>query len=281
MTAMKDLLFLKITLAVVFLCILTPTEAGFAVSPLVLAVSNSTCLSQSNRDAARDSLRNSVTNVIQGVVRNLPQCGPGAWYRIPSSVFPITQCPNPWVFSQQFGGCTSPLASGSCSRVSFPTGQSYNKVCGRATGRAIGALEGFFGHSNDSQSDIYVDGITINVNLGQGQMEHVWTFAAASFNPEAFLCPCSVNSNLITPSFVGDNYFCEEYIVTATGSDVWDGNQCLQTSNECCVFNSPPYFNATLSSVMDMPLEVSICRNEEVMEENILLTSLELYVQHG
>lgn len=285
MIATYSLVFLKVT-ALFSLCLFTldRTQASFTLSPLVLEASNSTCPSQTIRDATRNSLRDSVTGALSGVNFSLPQCGPGAWHRITSSDYRVSMvCPEPWVFDLEIVGCTSPSVLGTCSIVSFPTaGVTYNKICGRVTGRFRGTPDSFtyFSIGNTSlvtENDNYVDGVTINANLGQGQLEHVWSFAGA-FNSDT--CPCAGTQTLrVPPDIVGTNYFCEEYIFNMVLEvELWDGLDCVDPPN-CCTFNSPPYFNTTLSSSTNLPLEVSICRDQDVADENVLVTLLELYVQ--
>ena len=89
------------------------------------------------------------------------------------------------------------------------------------------------------------------------------------------------------PSFVGQNYFCESGITrwdTRTfafwpnGDPLWDGQGCGLTSS-CCTFNSPPWFNVQLSSPTTDDIEVRICGDEGIGNEDTPIQLIELYVK--
>ena len=80
----------------------------------------------------------------------VPQCGAGLW--LPIANFDVTgtdtDCPSGWTFTvSPTRGCfgeNSNSVDGGCDVATFPTGGvSYNKVCGRITGRATGSPVGF------------------------------------------------------------------------------------------------------------------------------------------
>ena len=102
-------------------------------------------------------------------------------------------------------------------------------------------------------------------------------------------CPCVVGStsgNRI-PSFVGQNYFCETGLIRfngvfgvlfSNGDPLWDGQGCGPTSS-CCTFNSPPWFNVQLSSPTTDDIEVRICGDQEIRDEDTPIQLMELYVK--
>ena len=123
--------------------------------------------------------------------------------------------------------------------------------------------------------------------------QHIWSFAGGldedTSDLSSFSCPCvtgSTNENLI-PSFVGQNYFCESGITQwdgrlgvfwPNGDPLWDGQGCGPTSS-CCTFNSPPWFNVQLSSPTTDDIEVRICGNQPIGDEDTPIQLIELYVK--
>ena len=90
------------------------------------------------------------------------------------------------------------------------------------------------------------------------------------------------------PSFVGQNYFCESGLTQysdgingplfSNGDPLWDGQGCGPTSS-CCTFNSPPWFNVRLSSPTTDDIEVRICGDEGIGNEDTPVQLIELYVK--
>ena len=98
--------------------------------------------------------------------------------------------------------------------------------------------------------------------------------------------PTSCNGNNI-PSFVGQNYFCESGlnrwngtsgVFWPDGDPLWDGQGCGITSS-CCTFNSPPWFNVTLSSPTTDDIEVRICGRASPPYIDSPIQLMELYVK--
>ena len=86
------------------------------------------------------------------------------------------------------------------------------------------------------------------------------------------------------PSFVGDDYFCDAGAVAfAFGifygdNPLWDGSGCGSTST-CCSFNTPPWFLKDLSSPISDDIEMRVCCDESRANEDIAMSSVEIYVQ--
>ena len=89
------------------------------------------------------------------------------------------------------------------------------------------------------------------------------------------------------PTFVGQNYFCETGLTRWNGTSgvfwldgdpLWDGQGCGPTSS-CCTFNSPPWFNVTLPSTTTDDIEVRICDNERIQNDDIPIQLVELYAK--
>ena len=97
------------------------------------------------------------------------------------------------------------------------------------------------------------------------------TFAAAatqsSINDEG--CPCTGASFVATPSFVGEDYFCDSGVHSEDTSGfhpddpLWNGKGC-SSSSSCCSFNNPPHFTKTLPSPTSDPIEARLCRWESI-----------------
>ena len=153
-------------------------------------------------------------------------------------------------------GCSrTTLTDGSIDMTSFSnTGGSYNEVCGRINGFASGNPEAFVDPSL-TIDQVYVDG----VSLTHGNLNHIWTFAAAGFestdNPTSnFNCPCYGGPG--APAEVGMDFFCEAGVGNVPlpmgvllGDLLWDGQMC--TTDSCCAQNGPPYFTTRLDNPTD------------------------------
>ena len=187
-------------------------------------------------------------------------------------------CPSSWWFTTLAGKvvCHSSTTFG-CPSATFNTGNlPYNQVCGRILRYQLGGTDGFH---EDTINNAYVRGVSVTHG---NPRNHVWTFASglAEIKNASFdrLCPCSLNSTngARIPSFVGNNYFCGT--VTYNGGTtlfpddpLWDGQGC-GPNNNCCTFNSPPWFNVRLSSPTTDDIEVRLCSYPQAT------TPLELHV---
>ena len=183
----------------------------------------------------------------------------------------------------------SPL--GGCDSTSFPLyGIDYGKVCGRVIGYQIGLGEAFRDgiRFNFNINLPYVDGVSLTYGSPRN---HIWSFA--SYSSEFFTaCPCSSGSTETTPTFVGENYFCESGAklffsefdsTTALFSDdaLWDGEDCDQVPQSvegpCC--DGPPWFYRNLDSLTNDDIELRLCSDEQRIDENVSFEIVELYVQ--
>ena len=164
----------------------------------------------------------------------------------------------------------------------------YSHVCGMIKAYQFGSPDAF-GDTSGSINTQYVDGIVLNTN--DAQKKHIWTFAAAqneNANELTAVCPC-INMSTSEearnpPSFVGNDYFCD---TAATNGKVdmlyeddplWDGAGC-GPQNTCCSFNNPPWFYKKLLQPTIADIEMRVCRDETMFEEDILIEIVEIYVQ--
>ena len=166
--------------------------------------------------------------------------------------------------------------------------EQYDQVCGRIIGYQIGSPDAFHGTSRSIDS-YYFDGVSVTYDSPR---QHIWSFVGGldegHHNNFGAICPCVTGSISGTriPSFVGQNYFCETGITRyssghafwSNGDPLWDGQGCGPTSS-CCTFNSPPWFSVQLSSPTTDDIEVRICGNEGIGNEDAPVELIELYVK--
>ena len=196
------------------------------------------------------------------------------------------QCPGAWsLVESPVRGCLSGLAVPGCASVFFATSGPYNQVCGRVLGYQKGTTDAFFNALNNEDIDgPYIDGVSLT-NGAPTNRTHIWSFASAlntHSSETSSSCPCS---NTMTdwpyqvPSFIGNNYFCDSGLAALASWDdpLWDGKGCGATST-CCEFNNPPWFYAKLPATTSDDLELRICRDEPQVNENVLVSFIELYV---
>lgn len=233
-----------------------------------------------------------VRESVRAVISLKEQCGAGVWYRVGylNMSNPSHHCPTTWSEYNVSGvrACGRWIDSG-CSSAFYYVGQRYNRVCGRVIGYQL-TSPGAFNRNPPSSSvdDSYVDGIS--VTYGAHPRRHIWTFAAGvsegltnSFHPLAD-CPCVQSRALPSPSFIGNDYYCESgnpgWIWTNmlySDDPLWDGENC----EGLCYSNgkSPPWFSVALSDFTTSDIEVRICGDQSVSDEDNPVALMELYVQ--
>ena len=128
-----------------------------------------------------------------------------------------------------------------------------------------------------------MDGVVITHGTDR---EHVWTFAASlmeSINLES-VCPCTNSPSIQSiPSFVGQDYFCETSgwsagVFYPDGDPLWDGEGCGLGST-CCELHTPPYFCKSLTEPTTDDIEVRICGDELLSNEDTPIKLIEIFVQ--
>ena len=218
----------------------------------------------------------------------------GGWSRVAylNMTDPTHQCPPEWREITEpvrtCGRTNETLGDGGgCSSASFSAYNiSYSHICGRIVGYQLGSPDAFlnlnFGYTKIE--DPYVDGVVI---VHGTEKHHVWTFAGEVHEAGGNVCPCTDAPSLATtPSFVGENYFCETAI-TGTfmisgafnpDDPLWDGENCGSRSS-CCEFNNPPYFCRRLSGAVADDIEVRICGGEALTNEDTPIELIEIFVQ--
>ena len=180
-----------------------------------------------------------------------------------------------------------------CQSTVFSTlGLSYSQVCGQLRGYQYGtpdAFEPYYINNARSIDDGYVDGVSIT--YGTAPRKHLWTYANG-LNPvfrggkqyNSF-CPCNGNNSVITPGFVGSDYYCETGDNGKSCCDpyelhfddpLWDGQQCPGVEASCCTHPNMPWFSKTLSETTTEDIQLRVCADDFL--EDTLLEVIELFV---
>jgi len=209
------------------------------------------------QEAVRTELSQNISRLLQDTVvpalnrsYRACDCGGAGWTRVVYLNMTNTtqQCPGDWALqSTPIRTC----GSISCTPVYYSvSGMQYREVCGRIEAYFNSHPDGFLGSTFNIDST-YVDGVSLTHGSPR---EHIWTFAAADGSP---YCPCDSRGNPSSvPSFVGSDYFCE--YGSTYFQPLWDGEGCSPTDN-CCSFNSPPWFNKRLPQTTTDNLELRSC----------------------
>ncbi len=180
-----------------------------------------------------------------------------------------------------------------CTSTTYSTyGVEYSNVCGRIIAYQYSTPDGFepsFLNISRAVSidDVYVDGVTLT--HGQLPRQHIWTFANAvdETRSNAMVCPCTspdLPYTGVVPPFIGEDYFCETGSREAfsfmfySNDSLWDGQGCGGTST-CCVFNNPPWFCKQLPQPTTDNIELRICGDQNIDDEDIPIEIAEIYIR--
>ena len=180
-----------------------------------------------------------------------------------------------------------------CGSTTFPLhGIGYQKVCGKILGYQDHTTDAFHAYHINHSLTIdggYVDGVSLT--HGRNPRRHIWTFASAAgelqkYKQGYFACPCSyryLSGHSDIPPFVGNDYFCDSGNGGSNSRQfftdpLWDGAGCTIAST-CCSLHNPPWFRKTLPSATNQDIEMRLCHDQEIGDEDIGVESVELYVQ--
>ena len=172
----------------------------------------------------------------------------------------------------------------------------YEQVCGKIIAYQFGSTDSFFRmykHYENNIGECYLDGISLTYS--KNPRRHIWSFAAAldevGTRPESN-CQCT-NTKLAPklatapPDFVGNDYFCDtgsknkiqtDQYILYTDDPLWDGAGC-GPDNTCCSLNNPPWFFKQLQSSTSEDIEMRVCCDQKLHQENIYIEQIELYVR--
>ena len=142
---------------------------------------------------------------------------------------------------------------------------------------------------NSGTSDIdsfYVDGVSIT--YGSNPRQHIWTYAGGW--TETLLvtsgCPCNSGSSASPlPSFVGNDYYCESGRYSSWSpilypeDPLWDGQNCNGPESTCCTNPNMPWFLKTFDEIISDDIELRMCSDEGIHNEDTPLDIIEIYVK--
>ena len=221
----------------------------------------------------------------------------GGWTRVANldMTDPNQQCPDGLRLVNR---TTAPLRTcgkgglSECSSTTFPVhGIEYSRVCGRIIGYQFGFPDAFtlyVLHNDRTIDDLYVEGCSLT--HGQSPRQHIWTFTATGTQLQLEdTCQCAAASGNFTefiPPFIGQDYFCDSGSNNPIGvfdirfydeDPLWDGQGCVTSS--CCTRNSPPWFCKELPETTTDDIELRLCGNQGVADEDTPLEIVELYIK--
>ena len=201
---------------------------------------------------------------------------------------PAQQCPAAW---KKFASPRASCGKGTtllCESLNISTtGASYQQVCGRFRGYQVGTPDAFgfqLGMINVSIERYYVDGISITYG-SPGNRHHVYTYAAG-FSEITYLGTCPCAGGRAPPQLVGSEYYCESgspevnpnYVKFYSDDVLWDRQQCGGNETTCCSPHNLPWFCKSFPTPISEDLEVRICTDESLQNENVALEFFELYI---
>ena len=180
-----------------------------------------------------------------------------------------------------------------CQSTVFSTlGLNYSQVCGQLRGYQRGTPDCFRPYyDNPSQTidSVYVDGVSITYS--SAPRKHIWTYAnglnLVYANPQEH-CPCNIGNSIVPPPFVGSDYYCEtgdndntccDFSTLYSNDPLWDGQQCPGEEAPCCTRPNMPWFNKTLSETTTEDIELRMCGNSNLNNEDTPLEVIELFVR--
>ena len=212
--------------------------------------------------------------------------GSKGWMRVANldMTDPNQQCPPNFKLYARDRLCGKSTDGNACDSVKYTTsGVRYSKVCGRVAGYQFGSPDGLRVCPTCTIDEPYVDGVSIT--HGDSPRKHIWTFAADNIEIRNY-CPCSSPTATQPPSFVGNDYYCESGLlrypwdVVLYSDDVlWDGKRCDANEAPCCDRPLLPWFCKELPEPTSDDLEVRICADSGLHDEDVPVEKIELYVQ--
>ena len=163
-------------------------------------------------------------------------------------------------------------------------------MCGRITGYQWATIDAINYYRPQYMMNItaaYVDGVSLTYG---NPHNHIWTFMA-SLQKNVFAthgqdeCPFAPNSPVASPSFVGNDYYCEsrcsykfQFNVLYTDHEpLWDGKNYELIEKECCM--RAPWFCKNLTRPTTDCIELRICADENTTDEDAPVGHYEVYVK--
>ena len=223
--------------------------------------------------------------------------GQGGWMRVAhvNMSQSCARCPQGLTQKVKSGLTLCGQSATGCQGTLFSAlGLSYSRVCGQLQGYQINAPDAFRPYNGNPSlgvGEAYVDGASITYDTAVPK--HIWTYAAGvslqrNVCPSC-MCPCNTNNNNLNapvPPYVGSDYYCETGYNGPGVQDgfyrddpLWDGQQCVGVEAPCCTHPNMPWFTKTLSETTTEDIQLRLCVDQPVTDdEEILLQLIELYV---
>ena len=209
----------------------------------------------------------------------------GGWRRIVDiDISAGDDCPSGWTKANKSGYsfCQKSFNGAGCSSANFTTnGITYQKVCGKARGYQKGHPNLGDAFNTLTINSYYVNGLSITYG---NPRQHIWTYANGDYDiSNTRYCPCD-NSGGTTPSFVGNNYYCESgrgsidnHTAYYFDDPLWDGSGCIYSN--CCGVPNQPWFYRQLSESTSADIEARLCDKRSFGAGFTMINQLELYIQ--
>ena len=262
------------------------------------------CSSPQHLDQVKNNIGSSLDQTVVpelDIRESCPCSGAGLWRKIAYLDMSDSsqQCPPNWrLLTTPVRACGA-AADSICTSAVFPSnGESYSRVCGRVIGIQKGSPDAFYPSlegRNPGLEGNYIEGVSLTHGPA-GSRQHIWSFAAALWENDPnsylshlhFVCPCT-NTDFTwpyqLPTFIGNNYFCDtgnpgpSFSLTEVYPDdpLWDGAGCGPT-NACCQFRNPPWFCATLPQATTDDIELRICNDQALDDEETLVELVDIHV---
>ena len=189
----------------------------------------------------------------------------GGWMRV--AMLDVQNCPlelQQKTFNDNITTCVVREDDPGCTSIFYSSLDiPYSRVCGRIRAYKVGTPDGFTRmHGIESKiNNNYLDGISITINTSTNRT-HVWSFTA------------SVYSCTSPPSFVNNDFAC-------------DLSPLCDFPSLCgpLLWKSQQYGGNVSSWLKELPfphvsdIEVRVCQDQMRSDEDLAITTLELYVQ--
>ena len=224
--------------------------------------------------------------------------GEGGWMRIAYVDMTVADAQCPAGLSPiQYNNIGHPLCNkpspevAGCASAHFNTsGLSYSKVCGRLRGYQFRSPDGFYPVAGIGVNDIdgvYLDGASITYGSPR---KHIWSYAGGltEGTETGWYCPCNQGSIFDTPSFVGQDYYCESAVnphgswdtILYPGDPLWDGANCDGPEAACCTNEKMPWFTKSLEGRTSDDVELRLCSSQPAPDvEGTPLEVIEILVK--
>lgn len=176
--------------------------------------------------------------------------------------------------------CGKKTDGSGCDSVTIPVGgKKYTEVHGKVVAYQFASTDAF-NVGNPSIDGPYVDGISIT--HGSNPRKHVWTLASGvyAYAEHASTCP-GTGHGKPQPKFVANRYFCTSGNPSTGWSRILYDTPLWSTVLGDCGRNvhNVPYFCAKLSQETSENLELRICTNQRLSDEDVQIESINIYVR--